>query len=72
MIDALTPWVDLGIHAVAQQSGDPSNPMLTSVLDQAHTFLNIVKVVRSVVTCNSIEGEAMVQHVEIEIRDVAE
>jgi len=72
LIDALTPWVDLGVHAAVEQSGDPNNPMAASVLDQAHTVLSIVKVVRSVVVRNSIEGKAQVQHVELEIRDVAE
>ena len=72
LVDALTPWVDLGIHAAVAQSDDPNNPMATGVLDQAHTVLDIVKVVRSVVVRNSIEGKVQVQHVELEIRDVAE
>ncbi len=77
LIDSLTPWVDLGIHAGFQQSGDPNNPMMTGVLDQAHTLLDIVKVVRSVVIRTSIEGSSgeggpLVQRVEIEIHDVAE
>ena len=72
LIDALTPWVDRGVRVVAQQSGDPNSPMAASFLDQAHTFLSIVKVVRNVVVRSSIEGDALVQHVELEIRNVAE
>ncbi len=41
------------------------------ILDQAHTVLDVLKVVRTIVSQTYLEGDAMVSHAEIEIRDVA-
>ena len=64
--------MDLGIHTAVRTERPRQQPHVDQLLDQAHTVLSILKVVRSVVVRNSIEGEALVQHVEMEIRDVAE
>ncbi|MGO8690384.1 MAG: hypothetical protein ACLQLG_12185 [Thermoguttaceae bacterium] len=73
LIDTITPWIDLGVRtAVERDAEDEGAQRRTAmILDQAHTVLDVLKVVRTIVSQTYLEGDAMVSHTEIEIRDVA-
>ena len=74
LVDLVTPWIDFGVHtAIERQSGGPgSQGKAAMILDQVHTVLDVLKVVRNVTVQTYMEGDALVSHAEIEIRDVAE
>src|SRR5262249_49884048 len=68
-VDALGPWIDLAVRQVprmvggagqfADASDDPSTRM---ILDQARTFLEILKVLRTAESATYEEGGATVTH----------
>jgi hypothetical protein len=69
-IDAAGPWIDFAVRQFAPRSGgagqiaeaandDPSTRM---ILDQVHTFLEILKVLRTTESATYQDGAAMVTH----------
>jgi hypothetical protein len=74
LIDVVTPWIDLGVHTATEKAsgGDGGEGKAAMILDQVHTVLDVLKVVRNVTVQTYVEGDALVSHAEIEIRDVAE
>ena len=84
LIDLITPWIDLGVRTAVEKGaggddGTYPSPVpdfqggkATMILDQVHTVLDVLKVVRNVTVQTYMEGDALVSHAEIEIRNVAE
>ena len=73
LIDAVTPWIDLAVQTAIEQSNDEdSKGKAAMYLDQSHTFLDVLKVFRTVSSQSYTEGGAMVNHAEFEIRDIGE
>ena len=73
LIDAVTPWIDLAVQTAVEKSDDEDNKGKAAVyLDQFHTFLDVLKVFRTVSSQSYTEGDAMVNHAEFEIRDIGE
>jgi hypothetical protein len=66
LVDAAAPWID---YAAAQDGGD--NDEKQSVLDQVHTAVDVLKVIRSVSVEMYLENDVLVHHAQIEIRDVS-
>ena len=64
LIDTITPWIDLGVRtAVERDAEDEGAQRRTAmILDQAHTVLDVLKVVRTIVSQTYVEGDAMVSH----------
>ena len=89
-VDALAPWIDLGVRALCQEPGflnlfgmvadegvrprikpladDPAE--VKEVLDQVHTILDVIKVVRSYASVTYHENGVWVTHHETVIQDV--
>jgi hypothetical protein len=62
LVDAATPWVE---EAVRQQAKPPEE-----VMQQVHTVLEVLKVLRTVTVESYAEGDALVSHAITEIHDV--
>ena len=74
LIDALTPWIDLAFKTYVEQLDDEDSKekaagQAAMYLDQVHTFLDVLKVFRTLSSQSYTEGGAMVNHVEFEIHD---
>jgi hypothetical protein len=74
-VDAARPWVDLGARKVMAEKLDQSNPdaakaQASAVLDQVHTVLEVLQVLRTITTEGYFEGPALVSHTLVEYRDV--
>jgi hypothetical protein len=65
MLDLLAPWIDLGL----QQLPAEQQPM---VVPQVHTAIEILKVFRAATFEQSREGNVLLQHTRIDIRDLPE
>ena len=72
LIDAIAPWIDLGVHTAMerQPEAETGQDRAAMILGQVHTVLDVLKVFRTVTTQTYVEGDAMVNHAEVEIRDV--
>jgi hypothetical protein len=71
LIDALTPWVDLGFDQVLEQKALSGLPIdLEAVRDQIHTVLDVLKCFRNCTTETYLEGKVLVKHTHTEVRDL--
>jgi hypothetical protein len=71
LIDALTPWVDMGFDQVLEQKALSGLPIdLEAVRDQAHTVLDVLKCFRNCTTETYLEGKVLVKHTRTEVRDL--
>lgn len=64
-VDALTPWVDYGFDQAGKSGQD-----LDSIAKQVRTVAEVLKCLRTVTSVTYIEGNAVVTHSEVVIRDV--
>ena len=76
LVDVLTPWIDLGVNAMIQNQPGGDDPaqkgQVAMYLDQVHTVLDVLKVVRAITGQTYTEGDTTVHHMEIELHDVEE
>jgi hypothetical protein len=73
LIEAVTPWIDLGVETAAQQSGqEGAKGKAAMILNQTHTVLDVLKVLRSITSESYFEDGALVHHSEVDIRDLPE
>ncbi len=75
LVNLVSPWIDFGVHTAVEKTGDVTaggQSQAAMILDQVHTVLDVLKVVRNVTVQTYMEGDALVSHAEIEIRNVAE
>jgi hypothetical protein len=66
LIDAATPWIDLAVEAINEEWGAGDE----TIGEQVHTVLEVLKVLRRVTSESYFEGDALVTHSLLEIRDV--
>jgi hypothetical protein len=73
LVDAATPWIDLGVQQLAakQEDEEASKAKAGEILAQVHSFLDVLKVVRTITSESYLEQGALVSHTELEIRDIA-
>jgi hypothetical protein len=74
-VAAARPWADLGAEKVMAEKLDLSDPaaakaQATAVLNQVHTVLEVLQVLRTITTEGYFEGPALVSHTLVEYRDV--
>jgi hypothetical protein len=67
LVTALTPWVEMGVRIAAPflRGQDPD-----SLVGQARTILEVLKVLRSYSSATYVEDKAVVTHAETVIRDL--
>jgi hypothetical protein len=70
LVDAITPWVDFGVQKVVQKQAQDETADASAYISQAHIVLDVLKVVRNVVSESYLEGKVLVTHTRVEIRDV--
>ncbi len=75
LVEAAKPWTDLGARLIMAEKLDQSDPKVakaqaSSVLDQLHTVLEVLQVLRTITTEGYFEGPALVSHTLVEYRDV--
>jgi hypothetical protein len=75
-IDTISPWVDVAVRTIGPKAMrlDPEDPTtqaaIGAVLDQAQTFLKILKVCHGYTSASYQEDEVWVTHHETVIRDL--
>ena len=72
-MDVLRPWADLATQLIVKGQGDDEETIekrTKEVLDQVHTVLDVLKVLRGCTSQTYAEGDALVTHSEMEIRDL--
>jgi hypothetical protein len=75
LVDAVTPWVELGVDVLVKAEPDVaktlgSEPGKPSVADQVRTVLSVLKVMRSITAESFVEDGLLVTHSLVEIRDL--
>jgi len=85
LIDAATPWIDFAIEQMNEPTEEPldeddfdvqmddgpaPNPITAAVAGQVKTVLDVLKVVQTITSETYVEGDAMVSHTLIEMKDV--
>ncbi len=74
LVDAATPWIELGVRAVEFQlkgaGEDGVERGMGDILKQVHTVLEVLKVFRSFSSSTFFEDGALVTHSETVIRDL--
>jgi len=68
-LDTALPWIDLAAEQ-AMNAKNVESDQRKGILEQVHTAMEVLKTVRSITSESYTEGEAMVNHTQIEIRDV--
>jgi hypothetical protein len=69
LVEAATPWVNLAVEqAAASNGGDDAQKK--AIADQVHVVIDVLKTLRSITGESYLEGDVMVSHSLLEIRDV--
>jgi hypothetical protein len=69
LVEAATPWVNLAVEqAAASNGGDDAQNK--AIADQVHVVIDVLKTLRSITGESYLEGDVMVSHSLLEIRDV--
>ncbi len=69
LLDTASPWIDLAAEQ-AMNAKNVESDQRKAILEQVHTAVEVLKTVRGITSESYTEGEAMVKHTQIEIRDV--
>jgi hypothetical protein len=77
VVDAVTPWVDFAAEKIMKEQMDLDEDapeevkaQAAAIMDQVHTVLEVLKVIRTCTVESYFEGEALVSHSLTEIRDI--
>ncbi len=69
LVEAAAPWVDFAARqAMAEKNIDEDQQKAT--LGQVHTALDVLKVLRNITNESYLDGDALVHHTLVEVRDV--
>ena len=68
LLDAAGPWVDFALDQITANAEDAEEKK--SVVDQVHTAVDVLKVLRNVSNETYFEDGALVNHTFVEIRDL--
>ena len=71
LVEAATPWIDLAVEKINEEN-DTDEAQAAEIVDQVHTVLEVLKVLRTVTSETYVEGDVLVTHTLVEIRDVPE
>lgn len=69
LLDAAKPWVDFGIEQATANIDDEEQK--TSITEQVHTAVDVLKVLRNVTSESYLEDGSLVIHTFAELHDVA-
>ncbi len=69
-LDTASPWIDVAAEQ-AMNAKNVEADQRKAIVEQVHTAVEVLKTVRGITSESYTEGEAMVKHTQIEIRDVA-
>ena len=70
LMEAAAPWVDFAARQAMAQNNIDDEGQQKAVLDQVHTALDVLKVLRTITNESYLEGDVLVQHTLVELRDV--
>ena len=76
LVDAATPWIELGVTELVKAEPEvskflgSSEPGKPSVMEQVHTVLDVLKTMRSITMESYLEDGVLVSHSLVEIRDI--
>jgi hypothetical protein len=75
LVDAVTPWIELGVDALVKAQPEVSSflgsePGKPSVADQVRTVLSVLKTMRTITAESYLEDGLLVTHSLVEIRDI--
>ena len=75
LVDAVTPWIELGVDALVKAQPEVSTflgsePGKPSVVDQVRTVLSVLKTMRTITAESYLEDGLLVTHSLVEIRDI--
>ena len=70
LMEAAAPWVDFAARQAMAEKGIDEDQQ-KAILGQVHTALDVLKVLRSITNESYLDGDALVQHTLVELRDVA-
>ncbi len=68
-LDTASPWIDVAAEQ-AMNAKNVEADQRKAIVEQVHTAVEVLKTVRSVTSESYAEGEALVNHTQLEIRDV--
>jgi hypothetical protein len=76
LVDAATPWIELGVTELVKTEPEvskflgSSEPGKPSVMEQVRTVLDVLKTMRSITMESHLEDGVLVSHSLVEIRDI--
>lgn len=72
LVSAATPWLELAARKlIRQEMGlEPDSPEGAVVMDQLHTVLDVLKTIRTCTFESYFEGDVLVTHSFMEVRDI--
>ena len=72
LVDAATPWVELGANAIMDKNlpGDAPQKVRDDILDQVRTVLSVLKTYRGTTSATYVEDGVVVTHSETVVKDI--
>jgi hypothetical protein len=72
LVDAATPWVDFAAAKIIEEQMGPEadDAQVAAIMDQVHTVLEVLKVIRTCTVESYMEDGALVSHSLMEVRDI--
>ncbi len=72
LVKTATPWIDLATREIAKEKLGDDAEQLKGITEQVHTVLEVLKVIRTITSEAYFDGDVLVQHTLVEIRDIEE